>query len=271
MEEFKKITVICPLCNETKDIKIPMGVFNKKKLGTVKINIPKGSVCSEHDFLILTDPKGRLLGYEILDVVLDSNKNRNDIGSKPLSLLDLRKFFGKRGLLHIFHAKLYGYPILLLYKDKEFQKSIDGIKNFFINLFSDSPLIRIPIKFEQSQELNRKIRKEKEYLVINELGEILNVPWKENDDIERKMLQQAFDIINHQEQLFLLKNSISKFITESLYVKDLYETIKSLSRDELLRKLNIKFKNAKFSNNRIKFMIIFIERFFIHQRIKNKP
>ncbi len=270
MGDFKRLTVSCPVCKVTKEIDIPLEVFNKKKLGSVKINVLRGSVCPEHQFLVLTDTKGKLFGYEILDVVLESNEEKYDGKSKPLTLLDMRRFFGTKGLLHLIHANLYGYPILLLYNDPEFLKSIDAIKELVNDLFSESPFKRIPIKFENSSELAIKISKEiEEYLVINELGEVLNVPWKENLNLEAKMLDQALEIINTQEQLFILRSSLNNFINEALYAKELYETIDPLSRDELIKKLNVKFKSVKFSNNRIKRLIGFLERVYLHQKLNN--
>ena len=107
-------------------------------------------------------------------------------------------------------------------------------------------------------------------MVITESGELLSVPWKEKLNLEQQMVDQALEMLNSQEQLFILKNALNNFIAEALYAKELYETIDPLPRDELVRRLNIKFKNAKFDKNRIKQMLSFMEPIYIHQQIFDK-
>jgi len=49
--------VKCPICEMEKDINVPGYVFESKQFGALKIQIPKGSVCAEHQFLIYVDTK----------------------------------------------------------------------------------------------------------------------------------------------------------------------------------------------------------------------
>ena len=98
----------------------------------------------------------------------------------------------------------------------------------------------------------------------------MNVPWKEKLNLEKEMLEQAFEIINAKEQLFLIKSAINNFTTEALYTKELYETIDPLTKDELTNKLSARFKSSKFNSNRIKQLIFFVERVYLHQHVKNK-
>lgn len=66
--EFTSLRVECPNCGETKLIKIPLSVYSNKRFGLVKIKVPQGAVCQNHQFIVITDTKQNIIGYETIDI-----------------------------------------------------------------------------------------------------------------------------------------------------------------------------------------------------------
>ena len=64
MAETKQIEVKCPDCEAQRSINIPVAVFSQKKFGTIKVQVPPGAVCEEHQFIVFVDTKGVVRGYE---------------------------------------------------------------------------------------------------------------------------------------------------------------------------------------------------------------
>ena len=54
----KKVELTCPACQTFKTIDIPDAIFDQKKFGTIKIQVPPGAVCPEHQFIAFVDTKG---------------------------------------------------------------------------------------------------------------------------------------------------------------------------------------------------------------------
>ena len=66
--EFKPLRVECPNCGNIKLLKIPLSIYSDKKFGLVKIKVPQGAVCQNHQFIVLTDTKQNVIGYETIDI-----------------------------------------------------------------------------------------------------------------------------------------------------------------------------------------------------------
>ena len=69
-QAFKLLKIACPSCGSAKELKIPDSIFSEKKIGFIKIQVPQGAVCNDHNFMVLADPKGKVLGYETFDVAI---------------------------------------------------------------------------------------------------------------------------------------------------------------------------------------------------------
>ena len=66
--KYKEIEACCPICGLSKSLNVPEAVLSQKKFGTIKIQVPMGAVCSEHQFIVFVDQKGVIRGYEKIDI-----------------------------------------------------------------------------------------------------------------------------------------------------------------------------------------------------------
>ncbi|MBN1217062.1 MAG: hypothetical protein JXA99_16700 [Candidatus Lokiarchaeota archaeon] len=67
---MREFNISCPTCGIDKIVKIPTEIFSKKESGCVKIHVPAGIVCSDHQFVVFIDQKGIIRGYEKIDLIL---------------------------------------------------------------------------------------------------------------------------------------------------------------------------------------------------------
>ncbi len=61
---LKQFDVTCPKCGNGKRISVPDSLFIQKKFGTVKIKVPQGAVCEDHNFIVFISTKGQIIGYD---------------------------------------------------------------------------------------------------------------------------------------------------------------------------------------------------------------
>ena len=114
-EPVKNIPVRCPICGNEKEINVPESVFAQKKFGTIKINVPAGSVCGDHQFLVFVDTKGIIRGYEKIDMHLKTTEDELE----KLSFKKLLRIYDRETILASFHAKLFNYPCFIVSGDKD--------------------------------------------------------------------------------------------------------------------------------------------------------
>ena len=71
MESVRNIQVSCPVCEVINNISIPEKFFTQKKFGKIKIQVPQGGVCPDHNFIVLINIKGIIRGYVQVDEFLN--------------------------------------------------------------------------------------------------------------------------------------------------------------------------------------------------------
>ncbi len=73
--ESMKITVICPICKESKRLKFPKSICESTDNLTT-ISIPKGLICN-HTFQAFVDKNYNIRGYQKVDYQFESNSQKN--------------------------------------------------------------------------------------------------------------------------------------------------------------------------------------------------
>ena len=66
------LEVVCPTCGGMKNLSVPANIITQKKFGTIKIQVPIKVVCPEHQFLVFVDTRGKIRGYEKIDIQMVS-------------------------------------------------------------------------------------------------------------------------------------------------------------------------------------------------------
>lgn len=261
---FKEVEVTCPICEKVKSINIPDRIFSQKKFGNLKIQIPQGAVCAEHQFIAFIDIKGIVHGYEKIDVTMKITFEETI--KEKAGVLTLRRMillFGTYGVLSLMHAKIFNYETYVIINEK-FKYNED-----LMNLIGDRLLpsnYRGKGKVHLLKETDYgKIKISKETLLLNSQHHILQTPWQEKLKFEEKAVKKALEIFDEEEQLLILQKDIANFIKEAEYTIEILEGVKQIYEDELKKKLSKELMLSKM--NRYRFNLI---KEFITRRISSK-
>lgn len=235
MESYKEIEVSCPVCETERSIKIPEAIFRQKKFGSIKVQVPQGGVCKEHQFIVFLDTKGIVIGYEKFDLLMKTPAK--EIESGKVTLNNFIQMFGTYGVLSLIHAKVFNYPAYII-RDKDDETNIDLVNKVadnllpepykgtsFINLLEKAPYDEISVK-------------EKNALLIDSHQHILQTPWEEKLKFEEQLLKKALEIIEEEEQMIIFQQNIAEFIREAEYVKNVLENAKQVYEEDLIDKMS---------------------------------
>ena len=277
----KKFLVSCPRCGEGREISVPESLFFDKKFGTVKIKIPQGAVCKEHNFIAFISTKGNIIGYDIIDasVSLDQ-KDKLPIDLISLTLDELIDAFGFNCVAGFIHAKLFDYNARII-RNEEFSLDIGQLNELFDRL--------IPVKYRNAnvisdEEFDSYVfsnpnfyysmikNKYTNAFLINNRKLVIQVPWHTHIDFEKSILSNALGKTDKKEQLKYLALYINQFISDVEFTMSLLENAKNISEKELIKKLKEKLIVSTINRNRIVLIKEFINRRIsqdLSRKIKN--
>jgi len=96
-EQVREVQMVCPVCNNTNKISIPIKVVNQSKQLTT-VSVPSGLVC-EHTFQAFVDKNFKVRGYQKVDyelskmeILAGSEETSESIEGKQSSLSSLPLF-----------------------------------------------------------------------------------------------------------------------------------------------------------------------------------
>jgi len=271
---LKGFRVACPKCGAEKQINVPESLFYQKKFGTVKIKIPQGAVCTDHNFIVFISTKGQIIGYDVIDASISSDQDRNL--SKEIINLTLDKLidaFGFNCVIGLIHAKLFDYPSFIL-RSEEFKINIDQLDEIFDRL--------IPLQYRNGNaikdvEFDTYVFNNQDYFytafkdnntgafLINNRKHVIHRPWKTKCDFEKSILDNALGRKDKGEQLNYLAQYINQFIKDVEFTKMLLENSKRISEKDLIKQLKEKLVVSTINKKRV-----LIIKEFIKQRFSNE-
>ena len=266
--KLKQFEVSCPKCGIGKEISVPSSLFLQKKFGTVKIKVPRGAVCNDHNFIVFISTKGQIVGYDIIDASVSSDQNEKLPGDlKYLTLDELIDAFGLNCVAGLIHAKLFGYPSFIV-RNEEFALDIEQLNGLFDKLMP--PKYRNPnaindekfdsYVFSNPDTYYSTIKKEHtDAFLINNRKLVIQVPWQIQNDFEKSIIHNALGK-NKREQLKYLAQYINQFISDVEITYNLLENVKSIKEKELLKKLKEKLILSTIDKSRISLIKEFINR-----------
>ena len=266
---LKRFDVTCPKCGSGKEISVPDSLFLKKKFGTVKIKVPQGAVCKDHNFIVFISTKSQIIGYDIIDasVSLDQReKLPRDLIN--LTLDEVIDVFGFDCVAGFIHAKLFDHPSFVI-RNEEFALDIEQLNELFDRL--------IPPKFRNSNAIKDEKfdsyvfpnpnyyyttikREHTDAFLINNRKLVIQVPWRVKIDFEKSILSNALGKKDKSEQLQYLAQYINQFISDVEFTKSLLENVKNISEKDLIKKLKEKLIVSTINKNRIVLIKEFIIR-----------
>jgi len=267
--KLKQFNVSCPKCGIGKEISVPSSLFLQKKFGTVKIKVPQGAVCNDHNFIVFISTKGQIIGYDIIDASVSLDQKEKLPGDLiDLTLDELIDAFGLNCVAGLIHAKLFDYPSFIV-RNEEFALDIEQLNELFDKLMP--PKYRNPnaIKdeefdsfvFSNPDTYYSTIKKERtDAFLINNRKLVIQVPWQIQNDFEKSIISNALGKKDKREQLKYLAQYINQFINDVEITQNLLENVKSIKEKELLKKLKEKLILSTIDKNRISLIKEFINR-----------
>jgi len=267
------IDVACPRCGVEKTIHVPGTLFAQKKFGHIKIQVPKGAVCQDHIFIVFLDVKGRIIGYETVDLSIKTITEKKiheeiDIEEKATKLDQFIVDFGFNCLAGLIHSRLFNYPSYLI-TNEEFSVKLDAINTILDEIMPDAYKNRRPLKII---ELNDEIyptatyfyalvkNQKKTAFLMNPSKLIVQMPWKTGIELERSIINSALKKEAQNEQLHFLTFFITKFLEDVDITISILETTKKISKKDLVKKLKEKSPLSTITKTRVDFIKEFIHR-----------
>jgi hypothetical protein len=268
---LKGFHVACPRCGEEKQINVPESLFYNKKFGTVKIKVPQGAVCKEHNFIVFISTKGDIVGYDVIDTSVSSDQGEQitkEIGD--LTLDELINAFGFNCVAGLIHAKLFDYPSFIL-RSEEFNINVEHLDEMFDRL--------IPLQYRNDNaikdaEFDTYVFTNENYFyttftnnnpdafLINNRKHVIHKPWETKCVFEKSILDNALGRKDKSEQLKYLAQYIIQFIKDVEFTKTLLENSKSISEKDLMKQLKSKLIVSTINKQRVSIIKEFIEKRF---------
>ncbi|MFX1276490.1 MAG: hypothetical protein ACFFBP_01380 [Promethearchaeota archaeon] len=272
------VELTCPACQTFKKISVPDAVFEQNNFGTIKIQVPFGAVCPDHQFIAFVDIKGIVRGYERIDLLMKmplKEEEYSELEKTPeLTINKIINSFGLYGVFCLFHAKIFNYPVYIIKNDNGTDDSTalnQLLDNILPEKYKD---LTHPIIFINKNEFDKlKQKKKRLSLMIDPQQKIYQTPWSEKLKFEESILQKALEMIDLKEQLFIIKQEIARFIIEAEEVKIIVGDAKEIYKKELIETLSVNLNSPRINMSRLTLLLNFIDQRFsrrISRKIKTK-
>lgn len=261
-DRYKNINVKCPICKTSKNLDLPRALFSQKEVGTIKIQIPPGAVCSDHQFIIFLDSDGMIRGYERIDLeMLESTiETKREVKGK-ITLKKLTQMMGIYGIFSLIHAKVFNYPAFIVVNEN-FEYNAAIINSIGNELLPERYRGGRTIHLYKETEYDKVELNIKDALLLDINKHISQIPWDEKLKFEENIVEKALEIFDEQEQLYLIQRFISSFIEEAEYALKILENKDEISKKDLIKKITKQVRQAKINNYRLNLIIQFIKRRF---------
>ncbi|NHJ23242.1 MAG: hypothetical protein EAX89_01610 [Candidatus Lokiarchaeota archaeon] len=272
-ESYKEIEVSCPICEIVKNIQIPQSILTQKRFGIIKIQVPQGGVCKEHQFIVFINSKGNIMGYETIDLLMKAESPPKE----NVEILNLNYFirnFGLYGILSLIHAKIFNYQIYLL-RIKRDEKFLALINRILDNLIPEIYREANKVIFLDESDYDNIRLKGNAALIMDSHQNILQTPWDQKLKLkfEENLIEKALEFFDEKEQFLILKRGIKKLIKEAEYAKNALEKVKIIYEDDLIDQLSQDLMEPRINRYRLLLLKEFINRRFskkLSDEIKSK-
>lgn len=257
---YKSIEITCPICTKSKILDIPNAILAQKKEGAVKIQVPLGAVCSDHEFIVFITSNAVIRGYEKIDASTKIHTMAAGRDSKDApTIRKLIKWFGTYGFFCLIHGKIFNYPIFIVINEEvEYDSKL-------LNQIADSTL---PERYRGGRTI--LIYKEIDYdtielnikdaLLLDKNQHILQIPWDGKLKFEEFLVKEASKIIIEQEQLLVIRQIVSALINEAECALNILEKVNHITKKDLINDISKELNKPKINNSRLNLLIEFINR-----------
>jgi hypothetical protein len=276
--QYSAIELACPKCGASKAVNVPKSLFEEKQAGHIKIQVPKGAVCQNHVFIVFLDIKGRVIGYESIDVSIgETQKESKEEVRDPITLNDVIDALGFNCVAGLLHAKLFNYPSYLI-MNNDGRVNLTLINKIFDDLIPEDynnlkqlKLIRYDSDtFPASTYFYSLVQNQRRTaFLMNPRKHVIQVPWDSEVEFEKYILNFVLEKKDESEHFKYLAYQIAKFLDDIKYIISILEEKKKISKKELIKELKEKLITSTINKNRIVEIKEFIQR-RISTNIANK-
>ena len=271
-QTFKLLKIACPSCGIAKELKIPDSIFSEKKMGFIKIQVPQGAVCNDHLFMVLLDPKGKILGYETFDVAISKAKEQFEDVKKEQStgptLKGLIDTFGFNCIAGLIHAKLFGYSSFMV-SSLDLNTDISELKNTIKSI--------IPKTYRNSSTIDKieydgetfpspgyyysiLTSRRNNVFLINPYKHVIQSPWEIDIEYEQMIINHALKRDENGIQFKLLTEFLQRLLKDVGEAKFILENCKKISEKDLIKELNARLTLSSINKSRMRLIKEFINR-----------
>ncbi|MBY9003190.1 MAG: hypothetical protein KGD73_04400 [Candidatus Lokiarchaeota archaeon] len=271
-EEIIVLRPACPKCGVSKVIPIPKSVFAQKTFGFIKIQVPQGACCEEHQFIVIADTKGRIIGYEAIDLSVSKEEEelpeleiKSEVKFPLQYLINKLGFNSVAGLLH---AKLFKYDSFII-KSSETDISLEDLNDYYDYLIPEPYKNSIKIDsvdyddqifpnpgYFYSLVTNQKTKA----FLFNPRKHIVQMPWRTNLYYETHIINFALERKDPKEQTKIISDSITRFINDSEFAKTILEGVKKITEKDFMKTLDEKLTLTTINKYRMALTKEFLRR-----------
>ena len=275
MEAFKVIRPACPKCGIIKLLKIPRSVFEEKSYGFVKIQVPKGAVCNDHQFIVISDNQARIIGYEAIDMAISLEEERREeqivkekVKDSKFSLRSLINKFGFNSVAGFIHAKLFKYDTYIV-RSTEPEIALDDLNEYFDKMMPET--YRNSVKIENityDHEIYTNPgyyyslvqNKQRKAFLLNPRRHVIQMPWNTRIVYETNTINYALQKEDPNEQYKILIDAIQRFVEDSEATAQKLQQIKKISEKNLIKELDKELSLSTINKEKMSLIKEFIAR-----------
>lgn len=269
-EEIKILMPACPKCGVSKKIPIPASVFAQKTFGFIKIQVPQGGCCQDHQFIVIADIEARIIGYEAIDMSVSKEEEQLPEMESEVKF-PLRYLINKLGfnsVAGLIHAKLFKYDSFIIRSDQAdiSMEDLNAYYDFMIPEPYKSSIIIDTIYFDgqifpnpgyfYSLVANQKTKA----FLLNPRKHIVQMPWYTNIYYETHIINYALERTDPKEQTKIISDSIGRFINDAEFAKTILDGVKKISEKEFMKTLDEKLTLTTINKYRMALINEFLRR-----------
>ncbi len=269
-DEIKILKPACPKCGVTKNIPILASIFAQKTFGFIKIQVPQGGCCEDHQFIVIADNEAKIIGYEAIDLsVTKEEEQLAEMESEvkfPLKYL-INKL-GFNSVAGLIHAKLFKYDSFIIRSD-EADISMEDLNEYFDmmipepyknsikidTIYFDAQIFPNPGYF-YSLVANQRTKA----FLFNPRKRIIQMPWYTSIAYETHIINYALKRTDPKEQTKIISDSIGRFISDSEFAKTILDGVKKISEKEFIKTLDEKLALTTINKYRMALINEFLRR-----------
>jgi len=268
--EIKILMPACPKCGVSKKIPIPASVFTQKTFGLIKIQVPQGGCCEDHQFIVIADSEARIIGYEAIDMSVSKEEEQlpemeSEVKFPLKYLINKLGFNSVAGLIH---AKLFKYDSFIIRSDVA-DISMEDLNEYFdlmipepyrnsikIDTINFDPQIFPNPGYFYSLVANQRTKA----FLFNPRKHIVQMPWYTNIYYETHIINYALERADPKEQTKIISDSIGRFISDSEFAKTILDGVKKISEKEFMKTLDEKLALTTINKYRMALINEFLRR-----------